>query len=182
MRAPIIAERYARALLDIGLERKNYEQLGRELGRVAELFRRSGELRELFRNPKFDAEVRKRVLADLAQRVMVSPVMRNFLFLLVDRNRIRFLEEIDAAFHRLADEHAGRVRARVTVAAKMGPVEAARLRTILQRVTGKEVVLEEHEDPSILGGVITRIGDRVFDGSVRTQLESLRGRLRQRAW
>lgn len=179
MRAPIIAERYAEALLAIGLERKSHEQLGRELERVADLFRQSAELRELFRNPKFDADARKHVLHDLLQRVMVSPVLRNFLNLLVDRDRIGHLDAIADRFHTLSDERSGRIRAEVVSAQPLGPAEQARLRTTLQRVTGRQVVLQEKLDPSLLGGVVTRIAGRVYDGSVRSQLEAMRNRLRQ---
>ncbi len=178
MSSPAIAHRYARALLDIGLERRNFEQLGRELDRVAGLFE-SADLRELFRNPKFRKEARKKVLTDLLRRVMVSPVCRNFLLLLVDRNRIAYLPEIAAAFHEQADEHAGRLRARVTVARRLSEPEAARLRTVLQKVTGRQVLVEQSEDPEIIGGVIARIGGRIYDGSVRTQLDTLRGQLKR---
>ena len=178
MRAPIIAHRYARALLDIGVERKNFEQLGRELDRVVALFR-SEELTECFRNPKVDAATRKRVLGELLRRVMVSPICQNFLNLLVDRHRIGDLPDIVEAYHLLADEHAGRERAVVTVARQLSEPEAARLRTVLQKVSGRTVVLEQQVDPEILGGVITRIGGRIYDGSVQTELEVLRSRLKE---
>jgi F-type H+-transporting ATPase subunit delta len=178
VRAPIIAHRYARALLDIGVERKNFEQLGRELDRVVALFR-SAELAECFRNPKINTTVRKRVLGELLRRVMVSPICQNFLNLLVDRNRIGYLPDIVEAYHLLADEHAGRERAVVTVARRLSEPEAARLRTVLQKVSGRTVVLEQLVDPEILGGVITRIGGRIYDGSVQTELEVLRSRLKE---
>lgn len=178
MSAPAIAHRYARALLDIGLERRNFEQLGRELDRVAGLFE-ADDLRQLFRNPKFGADARKSVLTELLRRVMVSPICRNFLLLLVDRNRIGWLPEIAAAYHGLADEHAGRLRARVTVAKRLSEPESARLRTVLQKVTGLQVLVEQEEDPEIIGGVIARIGGKVYDGSVRTQLDTLRGQLKR---
>ncbi len=178
MRAPTIAHRYARALLDIGIERKNFEQLGRELDRVVGLFD-SADLRELFRNPKFGAESRKQVLTELLRRLMVSPICRNFLHLLVDRARIHYLPDIVEAYHGLADENVGRLRARVTVAHRLSEPEAARLRTVLQKVTGQQVIVEQDEDPSILGGVITRIGGQIFDGSVRAELVALTRRLTQ---
>lgn len=178
MRAPAIADRYARALLEIGVDRKNYEQLGRELDRVVALFEHD-ELRQLFENPKFGAEARKGVLGELLRRVMVSPICKNFLFLLVDRNRIGHLPEIVAAYHDLSDAHAGRVRARVTVASRLGESDIARLRTVLQQATGKQVIVDQEEDPEILGGVITRIEGRIYDGSVRTQLSTMRARLKQ---
>lgn len=178
MRAPTIAERYARALLDIGVDRKNFEQLGRELDRVASLFN-SQELSQVFRNPKFKADLRKQVLAELLRRVMVSPVCRNFLFLLVDRNRIGLFPEIVAAFHRLADRVSGRLRARISVPRRLSEPDAARLRTVLQKATGQQVVIEQEEDPSIIGGVITRIDGKIYDGSVRAQLNTLRSTLKQ---
>lgn len=178
MRAPTIAHRYARALLDIGIERKNFEQLGREFDRVAVLFRHD-EIGQLFRNPKFGLETRRAVLGDLLKRLMVSPICRNFMLLLVDKGRIGFLPEIAQAYHGLADEHAGRVRAEVTVASRLPESDIARLRNVLQQATGKQVVVEQREDPAVLGGVITRIGGTIYDGSVRTQLETMRARLKQ---
>lgn len=178
MRAPTIADRYARALLEIGIERNTYEQIGRELDRVVGLFDHD-EIRQLFHNPKFGVEARKGVLGELLRRVMVSPICRNFLFLLVDRGRIGFLPEIVTAYHDLSDAHAGRVRARVTVAKRLPDVELNRLRTVLQQATGKQVIVDQDEDPAIIGGVITRIEGRIYDGSVKTQLETMRARLKQ---
>ena len=177
MRAPAIAHRWAKALLDLGIERNNFEQLGRELDRVAKLYA-APELSELFKNPKFDVTARKAVLAELLRRVMVSPVCRNFLFLLVDRNRIAILPEIVETFHGLADERAGRVRAKVTVARRLSEPDVARLRTVLQKTTGQEVHVEQVEDPAIIGGIITQIDDKIYDGSIRSQLERLRTELK----
>lgn len=177
MRAPAIAQRWAQALLDLGIERKNFEQLGRELDRVAKLYS-APELSELFKNPKFDAEARKAVLSELLRRVMVSPICRNFLFLLADRNRIGILPEIVEAFHQLADARAGRVRAKVTVAKRLSEPDVARLRTVLQKTTGQQVQVEQFEDPSIIGGIITQINDKIYDGSIRAQLDRLRAELK----
>jgi len=177
VRAVAVSQRYAQALLDIGVERGNFEQLGRELDRVAGLFK-APDLLELFRNPKFDAEARKRVLGELLLRVMVSPICRNFLFLLVDRNRIGILPEIVVAYHGLADVRSARVRARVTVPRLLSEPDVARLRTVLQKATGREVVVEQQEDPALIGGMITRIGDRIYDGSIRSQLLRLRSELK----
>jgi F-type H+-transporting ATPase subunit delta len=181
MKAPTIAHRYSLALLAIGLERKQHEQIGRELDRVAALFAGSKELRELSRNPKFTVADRKAILSELLKRVMVSPVTRNFLLLLVDKGRIQHLAEIVASFHDLVDAHAGRIRAHVTVVTPLGELESSRLRNVLQKLTGKQIVLEQKQDPAILGGVITRLGGQVYDGSLRAQLEAVRARLRSPA-
>jgi len=177
VRAVAVSQRYAQALLDIGVERSNFEQLGRELDRVAELFK-APDLLELFRSPKFDAATRKKVLGELLLRVMVSPVCRNFLFLLVDRDRIAIVPQIVEAYHGLADLRSGRVRAQVTVPRLLSEPDVARLRTVLQKATGREVVVEQVEDAALIGGMITRIGDRIYDGSIRAQLLRLRTELK----
>ena len=178
MRSSTLGERYAKALLGIGIDGNIQDQLGRELQRVVELFA-IGEVRLLFQNPKFGTETRKAVLADLLDVVTVSPVCRNFLFLLVDRNRIGRLEEIVAAFNELSDAASGRLRARVRVAESLSDGDVERLRTVLEKVTGKKVVVEQEEDKSIVAGIVTHIGGRVYDGSVSNQLNLLRTRLKQ---
>ena len=178
MRDTTIAERYARAILDIGIERDNVDQLGRELSRVAELFELE-DVKLLFRSPKFNAVVRKSVLSEMLESVVVSPISRNFLMLLVDRRRIGLLPLIVDSYEDLADAHSSRLRARVRVAKPMSEADLERLRTILQQATGKTVVIDQEEDTSILGGVVTHIGGRVYDGSIRTQLESLRAELKR---
>jgi len=178
VRGSTIGERYAKALLGIGIDRENYEQIGRELDRVASLFTLD-DVKQLFRNPKFDANTRKAVLSDLLGEVTVSPVTRNFLFLLVDRNRIGNLPEIIESYHNLADNHGGRLRARVRVAAKLSDADVERLRAVLQGATGRQVIVEQEEDSSIVAGVVTHIDGRLYDGSIRSQLELLRARLKQ---
>jgi F-type H+-transporting ATPase subunit delta len=178
MSSSTIAHRYALALLEIGIERKNFEQIGRELDRVVNLFE-FDDVRRLFQNPKFGAAVRKSVLTELLQQIKISPICRNFLFFLVDRSRIGALSHIVDAYHGLADDRAGRMRAKVTVAQRLGEPEVARLRTVLQKATGHRVVIEQHEDPSIIGGIITQIGGKVYDGSVRSQIETFRALMRQ---
>jgi F-type H+-transporting ATPase subunit delta len=178
VRSSKLGERYAKALLSIGVDREIYEQLGRELTRVSELFVLD-DVRLLFQNPKFSGNVRKTVLAELLSVVTVSPVCRNFLFLLVDRNRIGNLGEIISAYHELADAHSGRLRARVRVATPLSEANMERLRAVLQKATGKKVLVEQEEDPSIVAGIVTHIGGRVFDGSVSNQLQILRTRLKR---
>jgi F-type H+-transporting ATPase subunit delta len=178
VRDTTIAERYALAFLDIGVERETYEQQGRELARVAELFQ-VDDVKQLFGNPKFDSSVRKSVLGGLLEMIVVSPISRNFLMLLVDRRRIGLLPEIVNAYNDLADKRSQRLRARVRVAKPLAEADLERLRTILQQATGQTVVVDQEEDASILGGVVTHIGGRVYDGSIRTQLKSLRSDLKR---
>jgi F-type H+-transporting ATPase subunit delta len=172
-----LARRYAKALLDIGIQQQTYDALGKELDRTAATLTSSPELRHALENPVFPMEKRRLVLEELARRLGLSKVVRNFVMLLLDKGRIGALPDIARAHRTLVDEHAGRVRATVTSARPLDPALEQRLKTALERQSGKVVILEKKEDPSILGGVVTQLGDVLYDGSVRTQLQQLREEL-----
>ena len=168
-----LAERYALAMIQIGEENGNREQMGRELDRISDLFG-SKDFVEMFRSPKFTVDVRANVIKELLGQLVVSPVCRNFCLLLNDKGRFLLLPEIEIAFQKLSDAASGRVRAEVLVAESLTDVELTRIRLSLQAATGKEVLVEQALDPEIIGGVVTKLDGRVYDGSVRTQLASIK--------
>jgi F-type H+-transporting ATPase subunit delta len=172
-----IARRYAKALLEIGIKQQTYDALGKELDRAADMLKSSPELRNALENPVFALDQRKLVLDDVVRRLALSKTVRNFVMLLLDKGRIASLPNIARAHRALVDEHAGRVRATVTSARPLDPMLETRLKTALERQSGKTVILEKREDPSIVGGLVTQLGDTVYDGSVRTQLQQMREQL-----
>jgi F-type H+-transporting ATPase subunit delta len=172
-----LARRYAKALLEIGVKQQTYDALGKELDRAAEAFKRSPDLRNALENPVFPLEKRRLVLDDVARRLALSKTVRNFVMLLLDKGRIAALPDIARAHRALVDEQAGRVRATVISARPLDPVLETRLKAALERQSGKTVILEKREDASIVGGLVTQLGDLVYDGSVRTQLQQLREQL-----
>jgi F-type H+-transporting ATPase subunit delta len=172
-----LARRYAKALLEIGVQQQTYDALGKELDRAAETLRTSPELRHALENPVFPVEKRKLVMDELARRLALSKTLRNFVMLLLDKGRIVALPDIARVYRTLVDEHAGRVRATVTSARPLDPMLETRLKTALEKQSGKVVILEKREDPMIMGGLVTQLGDLVYDGSVRTQLQQLREEL-----
>ncbi len=172
-----LARRYAKALLEIGIAQQTYDALGKELDRAADTLKSSPELRNALENPVFPIAKRKLVLDELARRLALSKTVRNFVMLLLDKGRIAWLPDIARAHRALVDEHAGRVRATITSARPLDPVLETRLKSALEKQSGKTVILEKKEDPSIVGGLITQLGDLVYDGSVRTQLELMREQL-----
>jgi len=172
-----IARRYAKALLEIGIQQQTYDALGKELDRAADTLRASPELRNALENPVFSLEKRKLIMDELVRRLGVSKTVRNFIMLLLDKGRIAALPDIARAHRTLVDEHAGRVRATVTSARPLDPMLETRLKTALEKSSGKVVIFEKREDPAILGGLVTQLGDTVYDGSVRTQLQQLREEL-----
>jgi len=172
-----IARRYAKALFQIGVDRGNSEQLGKELGDMAAVFSESAELRQTLENPVFRPSEKRAILEKILPRLAPTTEVQRFVLLLLERRRITALPAIARAFGELVDQHAGRVRAAVVSAQPLGPGELDRIRRSLERRTGKTVVIKESVDPALIGGVVARVGDLVLDGSVRTQLASLREKL-----
>lgn len=181
MIAGSLARRYARALFDVGVSQGTYEQLGRELDDLAATYAGSRELAEALGNPVFKMSQRRAVLETVLARVGVSPTTRNFALLLLDRHRIGILPEIAREFRRMVDDKVGRVRAQVVSATPLAPDAELRIQRSLEQTTGKKVLLEKKTDPEILGGVVAQVGDVVYDGSVRTQLELMRERILSQA-
>jgi F-type H+-transporting ATPase subunit delta len=172
-----IARRYAKALLEIGVANKTFDALNAELERIAALYTSSKELADALENPVFPLSKRKGLLEELARRLALSKVVRNFLLLLLERGRISALAAIAREHRALVDKQAGRIRARISSARPIEPGVELRLKNALEQRTGKVVILEKQEDPALIGGLVTQIGDLVYDGSLRTQLANLRQQL-----
>jgi F-type H+-transporting ATPase subunit delta len=172
-----LARRYAQALLDVAAEPAVAEEVGAELTAVAAMLREQRELRQTLANPAVRTRDALELLEAVLDRMEIRPLSRTFLRVVLEGGRLAGLGEILRAYQGLLDERLGRVRAAVTAAAPLEAGAAARLTDELRRLTGKEVLLEVAENPAILGGVITRIGSRVYDGSLRTRLATLREQL-----
>jgi F-type H+-transporting ATPase subunit delta len=173
-----LARRYARALLD--LAGASPDKIGRDLDDFAAAWSASAELREVFENPSFGADDRRKLLDALALRMGLSAEVKNTLKMLADRRRLRIVPEIAGAYRALAEQKAGRVRASVVTATPMPEAYFAELTRVLEQVTGKKVTLERRHDPTLIAGVVTRVGDKVFDGSLKTRLDELKDTLLHR--
>ena len=173
-----LPKRYARAILELAVEANQVEQVGSELRELASTWDQSDDLRGLFTNPEFSHAVRKSVLQELLQRSGVSQLTRNSVLYLTDRNRVIALPAIARAYTALAEKRAGTVRAEVTSAAPLSDTYYAQLQRALEQVTGQKVSIERKTDPSLIAGVVTRVGDRVLDGSIRARLSDLRESLK----
>jgi F-type H+-transporting ATPase subunit delta len=172
-----VARRYARALFQIGVDGGSFEALGQELADLAALFEESVELRQTMVNPVFKPSEKRAILEKLLPRVTPSPVVQRFALLLLERGRIGLLPSLARAYRELSDAHAGRVRAVVVSATPLSAADLERVRRSLERRTQKKVMLEAEVDPNLIGGLVARVGDLVLDGSVRTQLDTLREKL-----
>jgi len=176
MIAGSLARRYARALLDIGIAKGNFVDLGIEADELATLYSGSRDLTEALTNPVFAPSKRREVLEAVLEHTKASPVMRNFVLLLHERERIPYLPAIARELRTMVDERAGRVRATVTSVKALTPEQATQVQTALEKLSKKKVILDKKEDPDLIGGLVAKVGDVVYDGSIRTQLESMRER------
>jgi F-type H+-transporting ATPase subunit delta len=175
-----VATRYARALVDaiFGAQvRMDPRGALAELRTFEAMVKASPELRNVLLSPAVSIARKRAVVARFAPLLPLSPLVRNFLSVVVDRRRADILAEIADAFEIALDERMGLVRAEVRSAAPLTDRQRADLERELSHVAGKQVRCDFRVDPSLIGGVIARIGSTVYDGSVRTQLESLRERL-----
>lgn len=173
----VVARRYAKALIELGIETGSLEGLVREIGAVADVVEGSAELRDVRDNPQVPIAARKAILDEIAQRVGAGQLTRNTVQLLADRGRLRVLPAIATALREEADRRAGVVRARVTSAAPLSDVYVQKLAQALEARFQKKVVVERDVDPKLLAGVVTRVGDTIIDGSLRARLNELRGDL-----
>lgn len=170
-----IATRYARAFYDLATERNLVGPLSSQLSQLAQLMGQSDVFHNTMLNPSLTLEERKQVLRTIAQKFSWNPLMMNFSLLLLDKNRFMVVPGIQAAFQRSADKAAGLVRASVTSAKALNMMQQAQIKRALSSLhDGATIELDSHVDPELIGGVVTRVDGKVYDGSVRTQLERLR--------
>lgn len=168
-----LARRYAKALLEIGKEKNQVAQYQKELSTFADAVELVSELRSCLTSPLYSAEEIKPIIGVLAKKLGLSDTVRNFLFLLVDKRRAQYLRDIVESFNDLANDFFGYARATVITAAPLVTTEYDNLKKTLERVTNKKILLDTKVDPQIIGGVIAEVGDKVFDGSIRTQLQKI---------
>jgi F-type H+-transporting ATPase subunit delta len=173
----IVARRYAQALLELGVEQGNLDKMVDDVASVAAAFESSHELRNALENPLVPHAAKKSVMGELSDQIGAAPMTRNALQLLVDRRRTKTLPYLARTLRELADRRKGVVRAEVTTAIELSDAYYARLQAQLEKMTSKRVVVDKRTDPTLIAGVVTRIGDRIFDGSLRTRLQSLKDAL-----
>ena len=172
-----VAERYAAALADVAVERKNSETIKRNLAAFVEAFSSVADLRNALESPALNAEVKRKVIAEVAGKMGLDVAVRNFIYLVVDHRRTEILPEMEEAFLSELNERLGIVEAEVTSAHELDDDEKRQLRTVLEQRTGKKVEARFQIDGALLGGAIVRLGSTIYDGSVRDQLKRLREQL-----
>ena len=174
-----IARRYAKALFGLAVEAGRVEAWATSLLALQRVVDGSPDLQDVLSNPVYSREQRRAIVEKLGAALSLDAEPRNLLFLLGDRNRLAYLSAIVTTFRDFADQHLGRVRARVTSAVKLDDAAAQAIADKLTQATKAQVLLDRAVDPALLGGVVAQVGSLVYDGSVRTQLEDLRQQLKR---
>jgi F-type H+-transporting ATPase subunit delta len=177
MRGGTAAHRYAKALFGLAEDEHRERDVRVELSNLESLFEGSRELRDALLTPRHPASERKAVLGEISDRISISPLVRNFLSYLIDQRRLIDIQAITSAYGEFADNAEGLLTAEVISASPLDDRRLDRLRRALSERTGQDVRLEIQVNPALIGGAIAKVGDLVFDGSLRTQLGQLRANL-----
>lgn len=171
------ARRYAEALLETVWSQGAPGAAGtsaQELERLCEAMKASDDLENALHNPSYGADERVKVVEAVASSLSMSPTVKNFLKLVVERGRAAELPAIASSFRKMLDAREGRVVAKVLSATQLSSKAMSALKTALESKTGKKVQLETEVDPELLGGVRAEVGSLVYDGTLRAELERLR--------
>jgi len=171
------ARRYAKALFELAQQEKHLAPIREGLAQIDQMIRTQTELRDLCQNPRYHQEEKKRILASLGDRIGSPPLLKRFLDLLVQKNRLPQLPEITKVFEILVDEAQGVEHIQVRVARPLSKDQQSQLKRKLETVTRRDVDLIVDEEPSLIGGMVVYAGSRVYDGSVKGQLQRLRREL-----
>ena len=177
MSVQTVARRYSAALADVVLQRGEAREVQEELIAWEEMLQTNSNLREVFANPTIALDKKRAVLNKLIDVSRPRPTTVNFLKVLLQNQRLTDLGEINKRFAQVLDERAGVVAAIVTTARPVPEAYQQRLREKLAELTGKQMRIDFATDAELIGGLVTRIGSTVYDGSVRSQLQQIKEKM-----
>ncbi len=175
------ATRYAKALLEVAIQESDPEKIGQDLSSVAQAMAESAELRRAMTSPGVPQDVRANIVAAVAAKLGAPPPLAKILKMLAASGRLDLVPLMAEVYRERLLAHGNIVRATVTSATPLGADKVQGLEVSLGGLTGKKVQIETAVDPSLVGGVVARIGSTVYDGSIRTQLQKMKQRLVEQA-
>ncbi len=174
-----VTSRYASALFDLANAEKKIPAVEKDLGRFDALLKGSDALKRLVVSPVFSADDQSNAIDAILTKAKITGLVGNFIRVVARNRRLFAMQDMLAAYRKLAAEHRGEVTADVTVAQKLSAEQTKELKAALKSVVGKEVALNATVDPSILGGMIVKVGSRQIDTSLKTRLSSLKLALKE---
>ena len=170
----MIARRYAKALVNLAEKENDLDNAGKNLTAIAEVYKENSELRQVLSDTKVSSRVKQEILKDVLNTIKTSKLVDTFSRYLLAKRRIDILPDIERAFNLLLQEKLGRIEANVTAAYELPKETVKKLVNAISGYSGKEVQVNVAIDPSIIGGMVTRIGSTVIDGSIKTHLNKIR--------
>ena len=170
----MIARRYAKALVNLAENEKDLDNTGKHLNSITEVYKENLELRHVLSDTKVSSGIKLEILKDVLSKIKVSKLVDTFSRYLLAKRRIDFLPDIERAFNLLLQEKLGRIEANVTTASELPKDTVKKLVDAISSYSGKEIEVNVTIDPSIIGGIVTRIGSTVIDGSIQTYLNQIR--------
>ncbi len=174
-----VAGRYATALFELGLEENTLEDIEADLNRFGKAVDASEDLLRLVKSPMFSAEEQTRALGAILDELKVEGLTKNFLLLVSKNRRLFATQDMITAFRTLLATHRGEMSATVTAASELNDTQVTALKQALKAALGKEVMLDQHVDPSLIGGLMVKVGSRMIDTSLRTKLTSLKHAMKE---
>jgi len=168
---------YANALADVALAQGAADAAQKQLGDFAAAFGVSAELRNFLTSPGVPSGAKHDVIEKIAGRIGAGKIIRNFLFVIADHQRTHILPEIVASFQDVIRQRQGIAEAEISSAIELSAAQKKRFAQTLERLTGKKIEAKYSLDPALLGGAVVRVGDTIYDGSVRSSLNEMRVRL-----
>jgi F-type H+-transporting ATPase subunit delta len=174
-----MAGRYATALFELALEERAIDAVKADLDRFDALIRESADLRRLVRSPAFTAEAQSRALAAVLEKAGIGGLTGRFLQVVSANRRLFAVQDIIKAVRKLVAEHKGEVSADLTLAERPSEQHLGAIKSALNLVTKKDVQVDVRVDPSIIGGLIVKLGSRMVDSSLRTKLNSIKHAMKE---
>jgi F-type H+-transporting ATPase subunit delta len=168
---------YANAMADIALAQGAAEPAAKQLHDFGTAFAESAELRTFLASPAVNIEEKHVVLEKIVARLGASKIIRNFLFVLADHRRTNLIPEVIPAFREVVRQRQGVAEAVVSSAIELSAAQKKEMAATLTHLTGKKIEAKFALDPALLGGAVVRIGDTIYDGSLRSRLNEMRARL-----
>lgn len=172
-----LARRYAKAVFEIGNKQGNLDKIGADLRSLAKAWKDAPELETTLASPAIRRADRKKILDAIMQRIGVTPTTTNLMYILLEGERMASVPAIARELDAMIEAKAGRIAAEVVSAKPLDPAQLSQITASLEKLSGKKVSVSHREDPDLLGGVVAKLGDTVYDGSLRTQLRIMRDEL-----
>ncbi|HLX13730.1 MAG TPA: F0F1 ATP synthase subunit delta [Bradyrhizobium sp.] len=174
-----VSGRYATALFELARDEKSIDAVRADLDRFETMLSESADLTRLVRSPVFSAETQSKALAAVLDKAGISGISAKFLKVLTANRRLFAITDVIRAFRALVAKFKGEATADVTVAERLSDKNLDALKTALKSVTGKDVALNVNVDPTIIGGLVVKLGSRMVDSSLRTKLNSIKHAMKE---